>query len=233
MKRIITAVALGSVLGATGLTLPAGAATTYRACVKKKSGETRMMTGKQKKCPKGWTKVTWKKNPARGDAGAPGAAGPVGATSTLGTVIDGVGTRVGTLVGFSFGMPPFSLYLIQSDLGQFMYVPNGWVYPNGSPKFVDAACATTPFITVSQASDIPIATSNPQFRFVYRSTAGGLGPARAYRVTTTVTPVAALPYYEFDDAGMCTLSGGTADGFKIDMAETQAPPDRTGPLRLQ
>jgi hypothetical protein len=233
MKRIIAALGVGSLIGATGMALPADAATTYRACVKKKTGQTRMMAKKQKKCPKGWTKVTWKKKPTRGDAGSPGTAGPVGPSSTLGTVIDGVGTRVGTLVGFSWGGPDFQVYLVQSDLGQFLYVSNGWVYPNGSPKFADAACATTPFLTISQASDLPLVQGNPQFRFVYRTTDGGLGPAKAYRLTETVTPVAGLSYYEYDDAGACQLSAGVANGFTIDLAETQAPQDRTGPLRVQ
>ena len=75
-SRIALATALGaSVLVAGSAAVPAQAK-TVKACVKKSTGELRILTGCKKKCKKGWKKISWNQKGDTGPQGEPGCAGP-------------------------------------------------------------------------------------------------------------------------------------------------------------
>ena len=75
-SRIALATALGaSVLVAGSAAVPAQAK-TVKACVKKSTGELRILTGSKTKCKKGWKKISWNQKGDTGPQGNQGAQGP-------------------------------------------------------------------------------------------------------------------------------------------------------------
>ncbi len=229
MRTVMTAVIAGA-MAVSGITLaPAEAATTFRACVKKKTGETRMMTKKQTKCKKGWKKVTWAKQPAPGQAGPAGPAGAPGPAFGLGTVVDATGAEVGPLRGYTAVSATTGIFLVGSGDGNYLYESDGVLMPTFSPSFTDAACTGTPFVTASEEFLLAV-LSEPTLRLVYRTDNLAL-PAQAYKVASSPVPISAVPKYFLDDVGACQASG-TADGFRIDLVKVPTPPDRPGPLRV-
>ena len=93
MKRIVT-IASVAALTAAGMSVaqPATAAKKYTACVKKSTGEMRLLLGKKKKCKKGWKKTSWTKAGPRGGKGAHGVPGQA---NSIGIVVDANGALVG------------------------------------------------------------------------------------------------------------------------------------------
>lgn len=191
MKKMITIAAAAVVAtGGLAVTQPATAAKKYTACVKKSSGEMRLLLGKQKKCAKGWKKTTWTK---AGPRGAKGSVGATGAANSFGTVVDGGGATVGEGFSATF-VGPYPLFVVRIDGGTFTYLGNGWLYPQNPPvEYDNAACTGSPFIE----SDDPILTayltSDSSYRAVSRTFSPTLGPATAWKPTGQKTAVVAAP----------------------------------------
>ncbi len=229
MKRTMAIAAVAAVTaGGLSVAQPATAAKKYTACVKKSTGEMRLLLGK-KKCKKGWKKTTWTKKGPRGDQGTPGATGPV---NSMGSVVDGTGAVVGESLSAIDVARATQVFSVRIDGGTFTYLGNGWLYPLNAPvEYDNAACTGTPFME----SDDPVLTSfhlnDPGFRAVYRVVSPALGPAQAWKVTGQKTAVVAAPNWYRNDSGVCT-AGAAFTGDRIALTEVPAPPDRPGPLKL-
>jgi len=216
----------------------------------------------KKKCPKGSTKVTWNiagKNGANGVNGKNGVNGINGTNGASGSngqplgVRDATGKSLGLFAGFaSLGLP---IYQVLVDGGLYYYLPSGQLFPvplllglsssSYSPLFLDAACAGTAY---AAAPDADSATFLQSFlggaaRFVFRTGAGSsgplptttfdLGPASAWKLTTTHSPATAAATWTLDDTtGACEASGSTFTGELIALASVPAPPDGVGPLSV-
>jgi len=229
MKKMITIAAAAVVAtGGLAVTQPATAAKKYTACVKKSSGEMRLLLGKQKKCAKGWKKTTWTK---AGPRGAKGSVGATGAANSFGTVVDGGGATVGEGFSATF-VGPYPLFVVRIDGGTFTYLGNGWLYPQNPPvEYDNAACTGSPFIE----SDDPILTayltSDSSYRAVSRTFSPTLGPATAWKPTGQKTAVVAAPNWYRNESGVCT-AGAAFTGDRVALVQVPAPPDVPGPLRL-
>jgi hypothetical protein len=159
--------------------------TKVTACVRRKSGATRVLLGTKakRKCGKGWTKVTWNvrgkdgkagKNGRNGVNGAPGAPGATGARGLTGadgrplSVRDANGTRIGGFGGY-FGQPGTPLALLQvigDDGGVYTYLDSaGVLFPttmmgmggNLSPVFQDPACAGPASVGLGTGAPVSLA----------------------------------------------------------------------------
>ena len=228
----LTGALSAGLLAAATAAPPAQAATgVVTACVKKKTGEVRVLSAKKasKKCKKGWKKVSWNQQGAQGDKGA---AGP----NLL--VKDATGKTLGKLLGV---LPvELTLFQVEIDGGAYSYLPNGSVFP-GSPLsgpspmvFTDNTCSGTAFLTLSAAlADLFTQSANGPSRIVYRASSPSLGPVRAWKFSTTVMDVAAQPLYELDSSGVCGPSDpATFTGKLGALVPTTAPPDVPGPLTV-
>jgi hypothetical protein len=226
-------VAAGAVLAPLTLAQPASAAKTYKACVKKSTGETRMLVGKAKKCKKGWKKVTWGKKAPTGDAGIPGAQGPGGQPSYFGNLLDGNGAVIGKAAGLFSPAPQLTIFQVLIDGGLYSYLGNGWLLPLASPLYLDAACAGEPFQVADDVEDLA-ALNGPLLRVVYRTqSAAGFGPSRVFKPTgAPASTLSGVPIYEFDSAGACVLDDPSFLGYRVNMTEISPLPDRQGPLRI-
>lgn len=229
-----TLVLAGSVL--TVAAPPVTAAKTYKACVKKSTGETRILLGKKKqkkwKCKKGWKRATWTKAGPSGTPGTPGNPGPTGARSTLGTVVDANGAVVGESLS-TLAVPGMVQFVIRIDGGTYVYFPNGWLLTAGNVTYSDAACATAPFTRFSTSGERDLGLSDAGYRVVYRSANPTLGPASAYRLVGTSQPVVNAQHYERNELGVCTAEGALFTGYVLPLTSVPAPPDRPGPLMIQ
>jgi len=228
MNRLIAvsaaaALAVGSGVAVNG---PASAAKTYKACVKKSTGEVRLMLGKKKKCKKGWKKTTWSKSAPKGSQGP---AGPVGAGNSLGTLVDGNGQVVGAAMGsINVGSMVFSVLI---DGGVYHYYSNGWLLSTSSVYFDNATCTGTAFVTVSETDIFNALRADPTARIVYRPTSPTLGPAVAYKQSGSVDSVVSGSRWYRDSADVCT-AGTAFTGYRVFLTQVQAPPDRPGPLKV-
>ncbi len=232
MKRSL-AVASALALATTGIAAQSGtAATSYRACVKKSTGEMRMMTKGMTKCKKGWKKLTWSKAGPTGNSGAPGAQGTAGSASYLGVVVDGAGAVVGKAMSGIAIAPSVLVMQVLIDGGSYAYLANGQLLPLGSPIYLDATCAEAPFLPADDLQDVAVWGSSSLIRITYRSTVPVLGPARAFKLAGTTGSIIAAPTYSFSSAGACELNDPMYSGYRIDLTEVTAPQDRPGPLRL-
>lgn len=229
-KRIIaTGGAVAMLLGLTGVTAtaPAAAAKKYTACVKKSSGEVRLLLGKSKKCKKGWKKTTWTK---AGPKGAKGADGTPGEASSFGYVVDANGTVVVRSLGaFIY---PFAILSVRIDGGTYIYYPNGWLIPSGPVYWDNASCTGTPFTTADDTMTRDSLVGNAALRVVIRSgSPSALGPARAFKIAGAATSVNGLARWRLNESGVC-VADSNFTGYRIPVSEVTAPPDYAGPLRL-
>lgn len=228
LSRSGLAAALGvSLLVAGGAAMPAQAK-TVKACVKKSTGELRMLTGKKKKCKKGWKKVSWNQKGDTGPQGNQGAQGP-----NL-MVKDGNGQVLGRFLGtFPSGL---MIIFVEVGGGSYTYTPNGLLYPLGgpSPNFKDAACAGTAYMTADSpltAQLIAGSVGGPS-RIVYRKTTPVLGAPRAWEFTATTENAVAVQLYDLDPSGACTPDGPPYNGTLAKLNPVTAPPDVPGPLTI-
>lgn len=214
------------VAGGLAVTEPAAAAKNYTACVKKSTGEVRLMLGKPKKCKKGWKKTTWSK---RGPKGAKGPDGSPGPANSFGNVVD----ADGTLIGRSMGSPayPLPMFVVEIDGGRFIYYPNGWLLPFGPTYFDNASCTGSRFTLVGDNEVRDTILGDPNLRLVDRSSEPTLGPAKAFKADGTATSVANLQNWRLNSSGVCTAEPNYT-GYRIPLTEVPAPPDYKGPLRL-
>jgi len=227
-KLVRTTVAAAVVAGGlvAGVQVPAAQAKTVKVCVKKKSGEMRLLT--KKKCKKGWKKVTWNQKGDTGPQGNQGADGP-----NL-KVKDGNGATLGTFLGvFPQGFP---LVFVQIDGGAYTYTPNGLLYPagSGSPDFKNNTCSGTAYLTASSPLSAQLLTGSAggPGRLVYRQTTPNLGAALAWQFTTTTENAVAVQLYELNSAGACVADGGPFNGILVALSPVTAPQDVPGPLTI-
>ena len=230
MNKMTATLAALAMVGTCGVAVaqPASAAKKYTACVKKKTGEVRILTAGKKKCKKGWKKRTWTK---AGPRGSKGADGPAGSANTFGVVVD----ADGTLVGQAFGTfpAPITIFPVLRDGGLFIYYPNGWLVPLGAtPSYDNAACTGVPFLGVTSSFERDAILQDSTVRAVYRPISGAyVGPASAYKPDGTFTSVLNQARWELDGAGVCQADG-TYTGYRLPLVGVTAPPDFKGPLRL-
>ncbi len=216
---------MASALGA-GLLVAGGVAPsqakTVKVCVKKSTGEMRLLS--KKKCKKGWKKVTWNQKGDTGPQGNQGAQGP-----NL-VVKDGGGNVLGDLVGTL----PMSLevVMVRVNGGIYMYRFDGVVYPMGSPAYKNNTCSGTAFIPSTSATTTAFLTGSAggPSRLVYRPTSPGMGPVAAYQFTTTTENVN-QNMWELDDTGTC-VAGTPHNGTLVALQQVASPPDVTGPLTI-
>lgn len=225
--------ASGLLIGAAS---PASADSTYYACVKKKTGETKVVK-KNKKCKKGWKKVSWSAT------GQPGATGPQGPAGPLLSVKDGTGAVVGPFMGAWSGLIPGFTVLI--DGGLWTYQNNGKLSGDGwdSPSFTDATCsAAVRYIDSGSpeetAKSVARYLPNGPGRLVYRANTVGAA-TRAWKVSgSNALVVAGQNLYELDSSGNCqfydTTDAGdvTSGDTLVGLAEVTPPADRPGPLTV-
>jgi hypothetical protein len=230
MNRTIAVSVTAALVAASGVVAsqPAGAAKTYTACVKKSTGEVRLLLGKSKKCKKGWKKTKWTKS---GPQGAKGPDGPTGSANSLGTVVDGTGA----VVGQSMGSPgfPYLYFSVLIDGGAYTYSPNGWLIPVTAPPYYDnASCTGTPFVAAADTEELGLVRSDSTLRVVYRPSTPALGAASAYRLSGEVTSVLNASQWYLNDSGTCTAGGAPFTGYRLPLTSVPAPPDRPGPLKV-
>ena len=205
MKRLAATLAAFAMVGTSAVAVaqPASAAKKYTACVKKKTGEVRIVTGK-KKCKKGWKKRSWTK---AGPTGSKGADGPSGSANTFGLVVD----ADGAVVGQAFGTfpAPITIFPVLRDGGLYIYYPNGWLVPlSATPYYDNAACTGVPFLTVTTSLERDAILQDSTTRVVYRPISeGSVGPASAYKPDGTSTSVPNQARWELADDGVCQAEG--------------------------
>ena len=238
MARRLLSLLTASALTAAGFTalMPAtsgSAAKTVTACVKKSTGQVKVLSKSGKKCKKGWKKVKWNQV---GAPGAPGATGPKGDTGARGPqyiVKDADGATVGDLIGlYPAGI---SIYSIMTAAGLYTYLPNGQVYPQGSPQFTNAGCTSTAYLQASTAIEQSLLTgmANGSARIAYRQTSPTFGPIRAWSYTATVTSFVNQQMYSLDSGtGLCTADGLPYTGDAVALDSATAPTDRPSPLTI-
>jgi hypothetical protein len=227
LTATLSAVAMVATLGVVAAE-PASAAKKYTACVKKSSGEVRILLGKSKKCKKGWKKTSWTKSAPKG---AKGSVGPAGAANTFGVVVDGDGALVGQSVG-SFPAP-ITIFPVLRDGGLFIYYPNGLLVPlSATPYFDNPSCTGVPFLAIDNSFERDAIIQDSTARVVYRAINGGsIGPASAYKPDGTSISVVNQARWVLDDSAVCQAQSDFA-GYRLPLASVPAPPDFKGPLRL-
>lgn len=229
-SRLLSAVAVLMLAGASGLVsnTPATAAKTYTGCVKKSTGEMRILLGKTKTCTKGWKKRTWTKSGPKGPAGATGPSTP------LSNVVDANSAVVGQYLGYlpigGFGL---GVLFVRFDGGMYKFDVSGLLIPSPSitMKYDNAACSGDPFLVSAQAEARDSVLQDPSFRMVYRTTSPGIGPSLAYKARGTSDSISGLPTWSKSSSGVCT-AGAAQTGFRIPLTPVMAPPDHPGPLRI-
>lgn len=145
-----TSIAVAALIGTP---IGAEAATSYKACANKKTGEMRLVV-KGKKCKKGEKKLKWNtKGPAgaTGPQGLPGQQGPQGAQGAAGVTgppgayeaYDQTGKKIGPLVGLFGGVYP----MVRMPGGALLLWSNAPADPNAlslAPPalfYKEASCA--------------------------------------------------------------------------------------------
>jgi hypothetical protein len=211
-----------------GLLLAGGAvpaqAKTVKVCVKKSSGEMRLLT--KKKCKKGWKKVTWNQKGDTGPQGNQGAQGP-----NL-TVKDGTGKVLGRYVGlYPAG---FALMFVEINSGIYLYAPNGQLFPgfSSSPSFKTNTCNGTAYIRSSspQTTQLYTQSAGGPTRIVYRVTNPVPGAISAWALTATTESVNQTMYV-LNSSGVCTADGNY-NGTLVALQSVAAPADVPGPLTI-
>ncbi len=231
MLKKFTRIGLATMLGASllvgaGAVIPAQAK-TVNACVKKSTGEVRILSGK-KKCKKGWKKISWNQKGKAGPQGNQGAQGP-----NL-SVIDGNGKTVGRFLGL-FPEGP-TLIFVEIDGGSYMFLPNGTLFSigGGSPSFKTSTCDGTAYLQSSSAQTTQFITGSAggPSRLVYRPIQPTFGPASAWKFSTTTEAVNALPMWELNDTGACVPDPPNFTGTLVTLERVTAPLDVPGPLKI-
>jgi uncharacterized low-complexity protein len=228
-----TAAVLAVALVASMAAAPEAGAARLTACVNKKTGDMRLVSGKKakKKCPKGWRKTSWEQG-----KGSPGYK-----------VYSADGKLVGGLLGTAVPGGGFSFYTVLRNGGLYTYFPGGVLVPSGafggsSPQFMTTDCSGPAYLALA-GGPIPAGVLDfykgifgGVFRLTYRSSSGGIdfGPAQAWKFSGGTEEIAApLDLYELNSAGACVLDQAGFTGYAFRFQSIPAPPDFKGPLRLR
>lgn len=245
MRRARTRVALaalatGATLALTSVAAAPATAATVTACVKSRTGTFTILLGAKarKACPKGSRKVRWNapgRTGARGRQGAPGATGGAGPVGRRQVVRDAAGTALGTLLGVLLEGP--AIFMVQrEDGGVYYYYGSGQLLPLTSPQFTAADCSGTAYLKPSASPPFDkagvLANVGGPARIVHRVTDPAFGPARAWKLTSTVQALVATQLYRLDGTGACVMDGGPVSGDVVALEAVVAPPDGIGPLTL-
>ncbi len=228
MTHVAVAAFVTTGLLTTGMGVPAAHAGTITACVKKKTGEVRI----GKKCKKGWKKVTWNQ---QGAVGPQGATGPIGPQGPATVVKDSTGKTLGRYLGV---LPTgFSVLMVLVGDGIYVYLPDGRLLGIGSssPSFKTADCSGTAYMRASSESQAALATGSAggPSRVVYRVTKPALGPASAWKYTTTKEVVNQVTYSRNEEGTCAAQDGGSPyNGILVALEATPAPADVPGPLTV-
>ena len=227
MVSRVARVGLAGALSA-GMLVAGGAvpsqAKTVKVCVKKSSGEMRLLT--KKKCKKGWKKVTWNQKGKTGPQGKQGDQGP-----NL-TVKDSTGKVLGRFVGlYPAG---FSLMFVEVDGGIYLYGPNGQVFPalSSSPSFKTNTCNGTAYIEASspQTTQLLTQSAGGPSRFIHRVTVPAVGEIKAWSLTSTTETVNQM-MYELNASGAC-VADANYNGTLVALQSVTPPSDVPGPLTI-
>ncbi|TXH32369.1 MAG: hypothetical protein E6Q91_01405 [Actinobacteria bacterium] len=230
LKQILgagTAIAVGTGALLGGVASPVQAK-TVKACVKKKTGDVRILTGK-KKCKKGWKKVSWNQKGKTGPQGKQGAQGP-----NL-VVKDGTGKVLGKFLGV---LPEgLSLISVEIDGGSYLYLPSGIIYPgfsSSSPSYKTNTCTGTGYVESSSPLSTQFLTgaAGGPSRLVYRPSTPVLGPPSAWKLTSTSENVVNQPLWERDSSGACVVNLPNYTGALVALESIAAPQDVPGPLTI-
>lgn len=223
---VLAGVLSAGLLGAGTAAAPAQAK-TINACIKKKTGEVKILSGSKKKCKKGWKKASWNK---QGPQGKTGPKGPqLMVRDATGKVL---GTSVGTIA------EGITLLFVEIDGGFYSYLPNGLLISVGgssSPSYKNNTCTGTPYLELGTSpTSISLYTgaANGPSRYVYRRTVPDFGPASAWSFGSTIEDVAAVDLYHLDSSGACVLDSAAYTGKLGVMQAVTAPPDVPGPLTV-
>lgn len=230
MRKRIVPIALTPLLllaaAGAGPVSPASAAKTYTVCVKKSTGEMRMLLGKKKtKCKKGWKKQTWTK------AGPKGSAGGTGPANSLGNLVDATGAAVGQVLQV-IPSREFPVFVVRIDGAVYAYASGGQLMETfAEVRYDNSACSGTLFYVAGSELVKDALLADASSRIVIRAMSPDWGPASAYRFSGTATDIVNLPTWEKAPDGSCVATGN-ATGARLDLTQVPAPPDRPGPLRV-
>ncbi len=227
---IIGALVIGLALAGSMAAAPDATAAKLTACVNKKTGAMRLVSGKKakKKCPKGWRKVTWQKDKGRTGLQVVAADGKV----------------VGILVGMSPIGTGVNAFTILRNGGIYTYLGGGQLYPTSAmgslPEFKTADCSGPAYVGLDGA--VPAVTLDfyrglfgGPFRLVFRTFSPlGLGPASTWKFQgATEDVLVGIPLYELQSDGTCDPSDPAFTGTLFQFDSQPAPPDFAGPLRIR
>lgn len=228
---LIGAMVLGLALAGSMANAPEAGAAKLTACVNKKTGAMRLVSGKKakKKCPKGWRKVTWEKDKGNGPL----------------RVFSADGKLVGTLVGTGPVGPGVSAYSVLRNGGIYSYLGGGQLFPAqafsaAGPEFKTADCTGTAYIGLEGVitptiQDFYTGLFGGTFRFILREfSPAGLSPALSWKFSGLTEPIAvATPLYELEADGTCSPGNPTFTGTLFQFNSETAPPDFKGPLSIR
>ena len=202
-RQILSTGAATTIAATALIAMPIGAqaATSYKACANKKTGEMRLVL-KGKKCKKGEKKLKWNsKGPtgAPGPQGLPGQQGPQGPQGAAGVTgppgaydaFDQTGKKIGPLAGLYAGVYP----MIRMPGGAILLWNNNPADPNAlaiaAPTlfFKQAGCAGDAYgsFPIAYPFDMGIVIGTPAApgKPVYRLTPG---TPQAFNSVSVLTP---------------------------------------------
>jgi hypothetical protein len=218
-------------LGVAGLAVaPAAQAKTLNACVKKSDGSVKFINKKNKKCKKGWVKISWN---------APGPAGPQGSMGAVGPnwrVVDKAGNTLGAFGGTYYGGTAFPYQIvILPDGGVVMYRADGILQnDNSSIVFVNNGCTDAAWFGPTNPSLEPyLKSAGGPGRAVFQVT--NAPTANAWRVaesTTTTVPVPANSLFQKNPTTGACAAAAHAAGFIVALTPAEAPKVANGSVRV-
>jgi hypothetical protein len=146
------------------------------------------------------------------------------------------GRVLGTFAGLTNeGLPLFQV-LIKGGL--YTFYPSGQLISltNNSPVFKTDTCTGTPYIesALYYYNQVFSKLAGGPTRVVFRtSPGGGLGPARAWKITTAHERVVGANIWELNETTGACEPAGTSTGELVRLKSVPAPKDAVGPLTVR
>ncbi len=154
-----------------------------KVCVKKSSGEMRLLT--KKKCKKGWKKITWNQKGSTGPQGDQGAQGP---------------NLTVKRAASPAGIP---LMFVEINGGIFLYGPNGQIFP-ASRRRQTSTCDGHLESSSPQTTQLITQSAGGPGRIMHRVTNPAPGAIKAWSLTATTETVNQM-MYKLNDTGACVV----------------------------